>query len=498
MVRLNLTIFKYLTTEDFRVLMAIELGMRNHEHVPVNLIETLAKVKKVNIHKVISTLLKNKLIEHYNQKYDGYSLNYLGYDFLAIRALLKKGLLVKILSRMGVGKESDVFHCLINTKGFTKDLNDEEIEKAQADLFEEIDDNDNIDDFDQDELDNNNNSNNTNHQKLNLKQEMKQIEVDDLNQLKDVYANSKENFELVPGILKLARLGRTSFRAVKSKRDFVKNKSHYNWLYLSRLSSQTENKFLNGLYASGFPVPKPYGYNRHAILMEYIPGYQLSRVTEIENPEKVYNTLTGLLYKLAESGLVHGDFNEFNILISQDEKVKIIDFTQMISRDHEQANLYFSRDLAGVKHYFMKKFHLTIEEENDKQLSEIERIDYLDIKYDAFGSLKKNDEKLNLEIIEKDEEEIDEMNDLHDEDHDQILKELNINEKDEINTGVEAKNDEKISKTGNTKANDSIIITKQDIMKKIMKGIKKEYKPKTKQKGSNQIKSKTMKKGVDY
>lgn len=34
--------------------------------------------------------------------------------------------------------------------------------------------------------------------------------------------------------LKLHRLGRTSFRAVKNKRDYVGNRSSYSWLYLSR------------------------------------------------------------------------------------------------------------------------------------------------------------------------------------------------------------------------------------------------------------------------
>ena len=39
--------------------------------------------------------------------------------------------------------------------------------------------------------------------------------------------------------LKLHRLGRTSFRAVKNKRDYLKNRSSasFSWLYLSRLAA---------------------------------------------------------------------------------------------------------------------------------------------------------------------------------------------------------------------------------------------------------------------
>jgi RIO kinase 2 len=37
--------------------------------------------------------------------------------------------------------------------------------------------------------------------------------------------------------LKLHRLGRTSFRAVKAKRDYLGSRSSFSWLYLSRLAA---------------------------------------------------------------------------------------------------------------------------------------------------------------------------------------------------------------------------------------------------------------------
>jgi RIO kinase 2 len=33
-----------------------------------------------------------------------------------------------------------------------------------------------------------------------------------------------------------------------------------------------------------------------------------------------------LIIRLAEHGLVHGDFNEFNLMIDDDEKITMIDF----------------------------------------------------------------------------------------------------------------------------------------------------------------------------
>lgn len=56
-------------------------------------------------------------------------------------------------------------------------------------------------------------------------------------------------------ILKLHRLGRTSFRAVKTKRDYLRHRNNYSWLYLSRLAALGEFSFMKALSDRGFPVP---------------------------------------------------------------------------------------------------------------------------------------------------------------------------------------------------------------------------------------------------
>jgi RIO kinase 2 len=37
-----------LTKDELRVLVAVEMGMKNHEYVPVSLIEKISKVKRAN------------------------------------------------------------------------------------------------------------------------------------------------------------------------------------------------------------------------------------------------------------------------------------------------------------------------------------------------------------------------------------------------------------------------------------------------------------------
>jgi RIO kinase 2 len=65
-----------------------------------------------------------------------------------------------------------------------------------------------------------------------------------------------------------------------------------------------------------------------------------------------------LLIRLAEHGLVHGDFNEFNLMIDDDEKLTMIDFPQMVSTSHPNAKYYFERDVRCVQTYFTKHYGL--------------------------------------------------------------------------------------------------------------------------------------------
>lgn len=52
-MKLDPDLIHYLTKEHFRVLIAVEMGMKNHEYVPVPLIETLAALKRSNTYKLL-------------------------------------------------------------------------------------------------------------------------------------------------------------------------------------------------------------------------------------------------------------------------------------------------------------------------------------------------------------------------------------------------------------------------------------------------------------
>ena len=105
-------VFLKLEPEDYRVLLAIELGMSKHEFVPERDLPNLAGQTHRQIGYRLSRLNKLKLIKRWVGSYVGYTLNVTGYDCLAINALVKSNVLAAFGKPLGVGKESDVYDAL--------------------------------------------------------------------------------------------------------------------------------------------------------------------------------------------------------------------------------------------------------------------------------------------------------------------------------------------------------------------------------------------------
>ncbi|KAK4688771.1 RIO kinase 2, partial [Tremellales sp. Uapishka_1] len=279
-MKLDATDLRYITSEEFRVLTAVEIGSKNHEVVPSALIAEISDLRGGNVNKMMGQLAKRGLIARVqNAKYDGFRLTYGGLDYLALRTFSRRTppSVHSVGKQIGVGKESDI------------------------------------------------------------------------------YIVADENGE--QRVLKIQRLGRISFRAIKSKRDYLGKRKSASWMYMSRLAAQKEWAFMKVLYNNGFPVPIPIDQARHCVVMSHIDSYPLRQVAEVESPGDLYSTLMSLIVRLAHSGLIHGDFNEFNILIGRkDGEATLIDFPQMVSTRHENAEYFFNRDVNCIRKFFRKRF----------------------------------------------------------------------------------------------------------------------------------------------
>ncbi|NWS45587.1 RIOK2 kinase, partial [Probosciger aterrimus] len=315
MGKLNLVMLRYLSREHFRVLTAVEMGMKNHEIVPASLIASIASLKHGGCNKILRELVKHKLLAYERTKtVQGYRLTNAGYDYLALKTLSSRQVINSVGNQMGVGKESDIY----------------------------------------------------------------------------IVANEEEQ----QFALKLHRLGRTSFRSLKNKRDYHKHRHKMSWLYLSRLAAMKEFACMKALHDRNFPVPKPIDYNRHAVVMELIDGYPLCQVHHMEEPASVYSDLMDLIVKLANHGLIHGDFNEFNLILDNDDHATMIDFPQMISTSHTNAEWYFDRDVNCIKEFFKKRFNY--ESEVFPEFKDVRRECSLDREIAASGYTKEIQEDSQL------------------------------------------------------------------------------------------------------
>ncbi|XP_077418546.1 serine/threonine-protein kinase RIO2 [Vanacampus margaritifer] len=312
MGKLNVVVLRYLSRDDFRVLTAVEMGMKNHEIVPVSLLSSIASLKHGGCNKILRELVKHKLVAYERTKnVQGYRLNFGGYDYLALKALCARDVVASVGNQMGVGKESDIY-IVANEDG-------------------------------------------------------------------EQYA------------LKLHRLGRTSFRNLKNKRDYHKHRKNMSWLYLSRLSAMKEFAYMKALYDRGFPVPKPVDYNRHAVVMELINGYPLCQVHQLQDPPALYSEFMELIVKLANHGLIHGDFNEFNLMLDDQDHITMIDFPQMVSTSHTNAEWYFDRDVKCIRDFFAKRYNY--ESELFPTFKDIRRSCSLDVAVSASGFTKDLEEE---------------------------------------------------------------------------------------------------------
>ncbi|KAH8880665.1 RIO1-domain-containing protein [Thozetella sp. PMI_491] len=296
-MKLDTKSMRHLASEDWRVLTAVETGSKNHELVPTPLIEKLSRLRggASGVHRSISNLAKAGLIARMKEaRYDGYRLTYGGYDYLALHTYATRKDVYSVGSRIGVGKESDIM-MVADERGTQR-------------------------------------------------------------------------------VLKIHRLGRISFRTVKSKRDYLKkNQSVGSWMYLSRLAAMKEFAFMKALKEEGFPVPDPLAQSRHTIVMAFIDAFPLRQISDVPDPAGLYADLISLILRLAKHGLIHGDFNEFNILIKEEKIASeaddgegkdmviltpvVIDFPQMVSMEHQNAEMYFDRDVNCIKRFFERRFH---------------------------------------------------------------------------------------------------------------------------------------------
>lgn len=144
-----------------------------------------------------------------------------------------------------------------------------------------------------------------------------------------------------------------------------------------------------------------------------------------------------LTLRLDSAGVIHGDFNEFNIMIKEVEEANgdvkvvpvVIDFPQMVSIDHANADEYFQRDVDCIKLYFSRRFGF-VSDDTGPHFAEVRRDvakstdkKRVDVKVEASGFSKKMAKDLDAYMKEHnilgDRHDVDGLGGAEDEDEDE-------------------------------------------------------------------------------
>jgi RIO kinase 2 len=264
--------FKYLQDYDFRVIGAVEVGMRYFEWVPAQEIPKYSRLPKDEVDYRLKRASKFKMVQRQTTHYTGFKLTFTGYDALAVNALVKRNAISALGSRIGVGKESDVYSAKRDERGI---------------------------------------------------------------------------------VVKLHREGLT-FKHVKRTRTHLFDRDHYSWLLASKLAAEREFRALNELYPA-VSVPEPIDYNRHIVVMGLVNGTDLVKV-DLKDPEYLLDLIFVQIKSAYEQKIIHSDLSEYNVMVTADGTVTIIDWPQYVYVSHPNSEEFLTRDVNNILSFFRRKF----------------------------------------------------------------------------------------------------------------------------------------------
>jgi RIO kinase 2 len=354
-MKLDPTVMRTMSANDFRLLEAVETGMKDHALVPLPLVTALANVRHGGTHKIVSGLLRDKLLSHERKNgHDGYRLTNAGYDILALHQCKVRGIVAALGHQIGTGKESDIY-LAVDPAG---------------------------------------------HQLVLKFHRLGRTSFRNVRKKRDYVSKAAHVQQQAHSWLFLSRLS-----AVKEF-SFLKALNHVGY---------------------PTPIPLGHNRHIVAMsLVRGMPLYQIfPHQLSVAQAASMYTQSVALATRLARHGLVHCDLNEFNLLVdlsgiqrlattSDDPYVRhsgqsvaasveqkmgalslpaweqslevddaipqyepqerlsngdpkpivvLIDFPQMISIEHPNAQEYYERDLACLRRFFEGKLQCTIPED---------------------------------------------------------------------------------------------------------------------------------------
>jgi RIO kinase 1 len=160
------------------------------------------------------------------------------------------------------------------------------------------------------------------------------------------------------------RAAYTEGRKVRNSRDqrAIASRSKHGRAQDEAAWRSTEVDMIHRLHAAGVRVPTPYHFIEGVLLMEIIldaEGQPAPRLADVvfdpAGAQAMYDRLILEVQRMLCAGVVHGDFSDFNVLVSADGPV-IIDFPQSVdTAANANARKLLIRDVDNL-HRFLSQF----------------------------------------------------------------------------------------------------------------------------------------------
>ncbi|RLG78430.1 MAG: serine/threonine protein kinase [Thermoprotei archaeon] len=275
-------IIQKVSPESVKVLSVLDWGLTRFEFVPIEIIERRSRLPPNVLNRVVKELQEFKAVVKSGSGVRGFKITYIGLDILALNSLSSRGVITHIGTRVGVGKESEIY-----------------IAKASGGALVAV---------------------------------------------------------------KFYKIGRVSFQKVKRVRSYFVDES--NWMIRSKIAAEREFKALRKLSEVTPYVPRAYGWSRHAVVIDYIPGIELYKYRVPINPEGMLSKILEVLRRAyLDVGIVHGDLSEYNIIVKVEdgENPYIIDWPQYLYREDPQHEEVLRRDVEYVVKFFKRRYGVSVE-----------------------------------------------------------------------------------------------------------------------------------------
>jgi RIO kinase 2 len=160
--------------------------------------------------------------------------------------------------------------------------------------------------------------------------------------------------------IKFYRIGFKSFKNFSKKRSYDVKSGGNIWLLRSIFSAEREYEIFNKLNNINASVPRVFGRELNAIVMEYIEGVLLYKLKVAKDPYKILRDILETVRKAyVELGVVHSDLSQYNVLVNiseESERAYVFDWPQWVYFYEPSAENLLIRDLNILIRFFRNRF----------------------------------------------------------------------------------------------------------------------------------------------